>query len=228
MIVGNTVLYGAIEGECYFRGVAGERFAVRNSGATAVVEGAGDHCCEYMTGGIVVVLGKVGRNFGAGMSGGIAYVLDEDESLNDLYNSQMVELETIIESKDDIKDEFLDNHLFNDSERLKKLITNHMHYTNSETAEKIVNDFSIYLKKFKKVMNYNFILMNGYGIFVWSSFIITFLVCGIFYYKTRKSLKKYEKEFAKEIEALSTEQKKTVLENSKVASKVLSSFNKSI
>ena len=152
MIVGNTVLYGAIEGECYFRGVAGERFAVRNSGATAVVEGAGDHCCEYMTGGIVVVLGKVGRNFGAGMSGGIAYVLDEDESLNDLYNSQMVELETIIESKDDIKDEFLDNHLFNDSERLKKLITNHMHYTNSETAEKIVNDFSIYLKKFKKVM----------------------------------------------------------------------------
>ena len=78
-----------------------------------------------MTGGIVVVLGKVGRNFGAGMSGGIAYVLDEDESLNDLYNSQMVELETIIESKGDIKDEFLDNHLFNDSERLKKLITNH-------------------------------------------------------------------------------------------------------
>jgi len=77
-------------------------------------------------------------------------------------------------------------------------------------------------------MNYNFILMNGYGIFVWSSFIITFLVCGIFYYKTRKSLKKYEKEFAKEIEALSIEQKKTVLENSKVASKVLSSFNKSI
>ena len=143
MIVGNTVLYGAIEGECYFRGVAGERFAVRNSGATAVVEGAGDHCCEYMTGGIVVVLGKVGRNFGAGMSGGIAYVLDEDESLNDLYNSQMVELETIIESKDDIKDEFLDNHLFNDSERLKKLITNHMHYTNSETAERIVNDLSL-------------------------------------------------------------------------------------
>ena len=77
-------------------------------------------------------------------------------------------------------------------------------------------------------MNYNFILMNGYGIFVWSSFIITFLVCGIFYYKTRKSLKKYEKEFAKEIEALSIEQKKTVLENSKVASKVLSSLNKSI
>ena len=78
IIVGNTVLYGAIAGECYFRGIAGERFAVRNSGATAVVEGAGDHCCEYMTGGIVVVLGHTGRNFAAGMSGGIAYVLDED------------------------------------------------------------------------------------------------------------------------------------------------------
>ena len=77
IIVGNTVMYGAIEGECYFRGIAGERFAVRNSGAVAVVEGAGDHCCEYMTGGIVVVLGKTGRNFAAGMSGGIAYVLDE-------------------------------------------------------------------------------------------------------------------------------------------------------
>ena len=81
IIVGNTVLYGAIEGECYFRGVAGERFAVRNSGAIAVIEGAGDHCCEYMTGGVVVVLGRTGRNFAAGMSGGIAYVLDEDGSL---------------------------------------------------------------------------------------------------------------------------------------------------
>ena len=83
IIVGNTVMYGAIEGECYFRGIAGERFAVRNSGAIAVVEGAGDHCCEYMTGGIVVVLGKTGRNFAAGMSGGIAYVLDEDGDVRD-------------------------------------------------------------------------------------------------------------------------------------------------
>ena len=81
IIVGNTVLYGAIAGECYFRGVAGERFAVRNSGAIAVVEGAGDHGCEYMTGGVVVVLGQTGRNFAAGMSGGIAYVLDEDGEL---------------------------------------------------------------------------------------------------------------------------------------------------
>ena len=83
IIIGNTVLYGAIAGECYFRGVAGERFAVRNSGAVAVVEGAGDHCCEYMTGGVVVVLGKTGRNFAAGMSGGIAYVLDEDDTLRE-------------------------------------------------------------------------------------------------------------------------------------------------
>ena len=93
IIVGNTVLYGAIDGECYFRGVAGERFAVRNSGAIAVVEGAGDHCCEYMTGGVVVVLGKTGRNFAAGMSGGIAYVLDEDGTFESRCNLAMVELE---------------------------------------------------------------------------------------------------------------------------------------
>src|SRR3989440_3428168 len=91
IIIGNTVLYGAIEGECYFRGVAGERFAVRNSGAIAVIEGAGDHCCEYMTGGIVVVLGRTGRNFAAGMSGGIAYVLDEDGTFESRCNMAMVE-----------------------------------------------------------------------------------------------------------------------------------------
>ena len=96
IIVGNTVMYGAIEGECYFRGVAGERFAVRNSGAVAVVEGAGDHCCEYMTGGIVVVLGKTGRNFAAGMSGGVAYVLDEDGDFPKLCNLAMVDLEPVL------------------------------------------------------------------------------------------------------------------------------------
>ena len=96
IIVGNTVMYGAIEGECYFRGIAGERFAVRNSGAIAVVEGAGDHCCEYMTGGIVVVLGKTGRNFAAGMSGGIAYVLDEAGDFEKLCNISMVELEPVL------------------------------------------------------------------------------------------------------------------------------------
>src|SRR5438067_3595939 len=93
IIVGNTVMYGAIEGECYFRGIAGERFAVRNSGAIAVVEGAGDHCCEYMTGGVVVVLGRTGRNFAAGMSGGIAYVLDEDRTFEKRCNMSMIELE---------------------------------------------------------------------------------------------------------------------------------------
>src|SRR5260370_36847276 len=96
IIVGNTVMYGAIAGECYFRGIAGERFAVRNSGAIAVVEGAGDHCCEYMTGGIVVVLGKTGRNFAAGMSGGIAYVLDEAGDFAKLCNMAMVELEPVL------------------------------------------------------------------------------------------------------------------------------------
>ena len=99
IIVGNTVLYGAIAGECYFRGVAGERFAVRNSGAVAVVEGAGDHCCEYMTGGVVVVLGATGRNFAAGMSGGIAYVLDEDGSFDRRCNMAMVELEPVPEEE---------------------------------------------------------------------------------------------------------------------------------
>ena len=99
IIVGNTVMYGAIAGECYFRGVAGERFAVRNSGAIAVIEGAGDHCCEYMTGGVVVVLGVTGRNFAAGMSGGIAYVLDEDGSFKSRCNMAMVELEPVPEEE---------------------------------------------------------------------------------------------------------------------------------
>jgi glutamate synthase (NADPH/NADH) large chain len=100
IIVGNTVLYGAISGECYFRGVAGERFAVRNSGAIAVVEGTGDHGCEYMTGGVVVVLGQTGRNFAAGMSGGVAYVLDEDKSFAKRCNLSMVDLEPVTEEED--------------------------------------------------------------------------------------------------------------------------------
>ncbi|HXN14982.1 MAG TPA: glutamate synthase-related protein, partial [Usitatibacter sp.] len=100
IIVGNTVMYGAISGEAYFRGVAGERFCVRNSGATAVVEGVGDHGCEYMTGGTVVVLGKAGRNFAAGMSGGIAYVLDEDGTFGSRCNLSMVELEPVIEEEE--------------------------------------------------------------------------------------------------------------------------------
>ena len=99
IIVGNTVLYGAIAGECYFRGIAGERFAVRNSGAIAVVEGTGDHGCEYMTGGVVVVIGQTGRNFAAGMSGGVAYVLDEDETFRERCNLAMVDLEPVPEEE---------------------------------------------------------------------------------------------------------------------------------
>ena len=164
MIVGNTVLYGAIEGECYFRGIAGERFAVRNSGATAIVEGAGDHCCEYMTGGIVVALGDVGRNFGAGMSGGIAYVLDKEDRLQDLYNPEMIELESISEINNNNNPKYIDNHLFNDESRLKQLIENHSRYTNSHKALEILENFSNYLPLFKKVMpiEYKKVLMQNY------------------------------------------------------------------
>ena len=148
IIVGNTVLYGAIAGECYFRGVAGERFAVRNSGAIAVIEGAGDHCCEYMTGGVVVVLGVTGRNFAAGMSGGVAYVLDEDASFKSRCNLAMVELEPVPEEEQVAEQEFghyndLESHgrvdvmadlTTKDAERLHRLISSHARYTNSKRA----------------------------------------------------------------------------------------------
>jgi glutamate synthase (NADPH/NADH) large chain len=162
IIVGNTVLYGAISGECYFRGVAGERFAVRNSGATAVVEGVGDHGCEYMTGGTVVVLGEAGRNFAAGMSGGVAYVLDEAGDFEMRCNMAMVELEPVPE-EDSASEESrgnLDshgkvkvNHLGErDNILLRKLIENHLHYTNSNRARIILENWSEYLPKFVKVM----------------------------------------------------------------------------
>ena len=166
IIVGNTVLYGAIAGECYFRGVAGERFAVRNSGAIAVIEGAGDHCCEYMTGGVVVVLGDTGRNFAAGMSGGIAYVLDEDgivrdplqhghgraragaagrrrrregiHELNDLESHGRVDVMADLTTKD--------------AERLRMLIADHARYTSSKRAAEILADWTRYRPLFKKVM----------------------------------------------------------------------------
>ncbi len=166
IVVGNTVLYGAISGECYFRGVAGERFAVRNSGATAVVEGVGDHGCEYMTGGIVVVLGGTGRNFAAGMSGGIAYVLDEGGDFEQRCNLAQVELEPIKEEDDALErlehmggdletkgrvDVSHDMTRF-DAIRLKQIIENHLHYTNSEVARKILDNWDSYLGKFVKVM----------------------------------------------------------------------------
>jgi glutamate synthase (NADPH/NADH) large chain len=166
IIVGNTVLYGAIEGQCYFRGVAGERFAVRNSGAIAVVEGAGDHCCEYMTGGVVVVLGKTGRNFAAGMSGGLAYVLDEDGAFESLCNMAMVELEPVPEEEEINKTYFghagdletsgrvdvMSDMTRMDAARLHHLISNHARYTGSKRAAGILADWGKYLPKFRKVM----------------------------------------------------------------------------
>jgi glutamate synthase (NADPH) large chain len=166
IIVGNTVLYGAISGECYFRGVAGERFAVRNSGAIAVIEGAGDHCCEYMTGGVVVVLGPTGRNFAAGMSGGIAYVLDEDGSFASRCNLAMVDLEPMPEEEDinakvfhhardleahGLVDIMSDLSSF-DGHRLHHLITRHARFTGSSLAAKILNDWTIWYPKFRKIM----------------------------------------------------------------------------
>ncbi|MDR3494831.1 MAG: glutamate synthase-related protein, partial [Ancalomicrobiaceae bacterium] len=166
IIVGNTVLNGAVEGECYFRGVAGERFAVRNSGAVAVVEGVGDHGCEYMTGGIVVVLGATGRNFGAGMSGGIAYVLDEDGSFKKRVNHAMVDLEPVPEEdmlmerlhhqggdldfkgKVDISGDMTRH----DDERLYQLVSNHFHWTGSGKAKTILENWDVYRPKFVKVM----------------------------------------------------------------------------
>ena len=152
IIAGNTLLYGAIQGECFIRGIAGERFAVRNSGALAVVEGVGDHGCEYMTGGIVVVLGGTGRNFAAGMSGGIAYVLDEDGSFNSRCNTSQVDIETIKPTTSRQKINLFDNMTGNDEQRLKQIIQMHARYTNSDVAHTILNDWGYWLEKFVKIM----------------------------------------------------------------------------
>jgi glutamate synthase (NADPH/NADH) large chain len=166
IIVGNTVLYGAITGECYFRGVAGERFAVRNSGAVAVVEGTGDHGCEYMTGGVVVVIGPTGRNFAAGMSGGIAYVLDEDGTFERRCNLSMIDLAPV-SAEEEVMERLanqggdLESHglvdvmrdmTSQDAERLHQLIARHAHYTNSAKAKTILENWSVWQGKFKKVM----------------------------------------------------------------------------
>ena len=149
IIVGNTVLYGAIAGEAYFNGVAGERFCVRNSGATAVVEGLGDHGCEYMTGGIVACLGSTGRNFAAGMSGGFAYVFDENNDFRNLCNTEMVEIENLRTDGNNID---ISNFLEADETRLKGIIENHLKYTGSKRAQMILDNWSDYLSKFVKVM----------------------------------------------------------------------------
>ena len=166
MIVGNTVMYGAIAGECYFRGVAGERFAVRNSGAIAVVEGTGDHGCEYMTGGVVVVLGPTGRNFAAGMSGGIAYVLDEAGDFEAKCNLAMIDLEPVAAEEEVMRKlsnqggdleshglvDVMGDMSGQDAERLHALIVRHAHYTNSAKAKTILADWKSWQKKFRKVM----------------------------------------------------------------------------
>ena len=148
IIVGNVALYGATSGSAYINGVAGERFCVRNSGAVAVVEGVGDHGCEYMTGGRVVVLGKTGKNFAAGMSGGIAYVLDEDRDLYTRLNKELVS-STEITSKYDVQE-------------LKEMIADHVKYTNSAKGKEILENFGDYLPKFKKIIphDYNKMLMT--------------------------------------------------------------------
>lgn len=138
IIIGNVALYGATSGKAFINGVAGERFAVRNSGAKAVVEGVGDHGCEYMTGGCVVVLGKTGKNFAAGMSGGIAYVIDLDNSLYRKVNKAMVNIERVTDKYD--------------VQELKGMIQEHVAYTNSEVGKKILDNFKEYLPKFKKII----------------------------------------------------------------------------
>ncbi|MDP2795590.1 MAG: glutamate synthase-related protein [Sulfurisoma sp.] len=150
IIVGNTVLYGAIEGEVYFRGVAGERFCVRNSGATAVVEGTGDHCCEYMTGGTVVVLGQTGRNFAAGMSGGIAYVLDEDGMFARRCNLSMVTLEKVLLAAEQADDGTRHKQTA-DEALLKALVEKHLAETGSELARRVLADWPSFRARFVKV-----------------------------------------------------------------------------
>ena len=165
IIVGNTVLYGAIAGEAYLNGVAGERFAVRNSGAIAVVEGAGDHACEYMTGGVVVVLGKTGRNFAAGMSGGVAYVYDPDGAFDQLVNHAQVDLLPISTEPDadegtgrpaqrprSVHDFGMGDMLRHDAERLKILLERHQLHTGSAKAGELLNNWEQSLSQFVKVM----------------------------------------------------------------------------
>ena len=138
IIIGNVALYGATSGKAFINGVAGERFCVRNSGAVAVVEGVGDHGCEYMTGGRVAILGKTGKNFAAGMSGGIAYVLDMDNGLYKNVNKSMVNIERVTDKYD--------------VQELKNMIREHVAYTNSEIGKEILDHFKDYLPKFKKII----------------------------------------------------------------------------
>jgi glutamate synthase (NADPH/NADH) large chain len=164
IIVGNTVLYGAIAGEAYFEGVAGERFAVRNSGAVAVVEGCGDHGCEYMTGGVVVVLGDTGRNFAAGMSGGVAYVYDPKKSFVSRCNPSMVKLETVkpaeggpdadapLQRAPSAESSGMGDMLAFDAERLRIVVERHLLHTGSARARELLDNWDVALGNFVKVM----------------------------------------------------------------------------
>ena len=150
IIIGNVALYGATSGKAFINGVAGERFCVRNSGAIAVVEGCGDHGCEYMTGGRVVVLGRTGKNFAAGMSGGIAYVLDEDTTLYKKVNKQLVSIEAVTDKYNVLE--------------LKDIIMEHVAYTNSKRGKDVLDHFEEYLPKFKKIIPHDYKkMMNKMG-----------------------------------------------------------------
>ena len=138
IIIGNVALYGATGGDVFIRGRAGERFAVRNSGARAVVEGVGDHGCEYMTGGVVAVIGSTGRNFAAGMSGGIAFVYDPDADFTIRFNDGMADLENLVEQED--------------IELLHNMLTEHLERTGSGPAQRILDDWNASVSKFRKVM----------------------------------------------------------------------------
>ena len=142
IIIGNVALYGATSGKAFINGIAGERFCVRNSGAYAVVEGIGDHGCEYMTGGRVVILGRTGKNFAAGMSGGIAYVLDEDRNLYLKLNKELVSMEPVTDKYDVLE--------------LKGMIEEHVKATNSERGRDILDNFSTYLPEFKKIIPHDY------------------------------------------------------------------------
>jgi glutamate synthase (NADPH/NADH) large chain len=152
VIIGNTALFGAISGTAYIQGVAGERFAVRNSGAQAVVEGVGDHGCEYMTGGVIVVLGETGRNFAAGMSGGIAYVLDPAHNFEQRCNLEQVALEPVEPNDTGTEEQIANNPLKHDASRLQQLVKNHAKHTGSTVAQALLNNWTESLPKFRKVM----------------------------------------------------------------------------
>ena len=148
ILIGNVAFFGATSGTAFIRGIAGERFCVRNSGAVAVVEGVGDHGCEYMTGGKAVILGSTGRNFAAGMSGGVAYVLDDNKDFAAKCNMEMVSLETVDTDAESLE--------------LKALITEHFEATGSNVASELINDWENSVKRFVKVMPVDFKRMQGY------------------------------------------------------------------